>query len=178
MAETMGFDLRWRPSANLQRLQHYDQLPMSKWNNVNCKPIKSYRWKRANRIKIIWDRCQNSEGLIEPIQPRSRKIGFEVSLSSSKVLVNLIFKIGLFVLGCLHTTLFRHLLLRLFNYTCLLIPTSQIPILDLKPMCLSSGFKRLFLNELSLRTRILRVKSSEVFYYLDLKTKEDRVLER
>ena len=36
-------------------------------------------------------------------------------------------------------------------------------------MCLSSGFERLCLNELLLHTRILRVKSSEVCYYLELK---------
>ena len=45
-------------------------------------------------------------------------------------------------------------------------------------MYLSSGFERLFLNKLSLRTQILRVKSFEVRYYLELKAKIDRVLER
>ena len=34
------------------------------------------------------------------------------------------------------------------------------------------------LNNLSLWTWILRVKSSEVHYYLELKSKEDRVIER
>ena len=45
-------------------------------------------------------------------------------------------------------------------------------------MCLSSRFERLLLNELSLRTRILPVKSSYVRYYLEVKAKEDRVLEQ
>ena len=82
------------------------------------------------------------------------------------------------MLSHLYKTLFGHLLLRLFNYTYSLIQTSQIPISDSEPMCLSFGSKRLFLNKLSLWTRILHVKSSEVRYYLELKSKEDRVLER
>ena len=45
-------------------------------------------------------------------------------------------------------------------------------------MCLSSRFKRLFLNELSLRTQILCVKSSKVCYYLKVEAKEYRMLER
>ena len=45
-------------------------------------------------------------------------------------------------------------------------------------MCLSFGFERLVLNELSLQTQILRVKFSEVRYHLELKKKEDRMLER
>ena len=96
-----------------------------------------------------------------------------------KMLVhNLIFKIGPFLPGHLCKTLFEHLLLRLFNFVCLLIQTLQIPNFDLKPMCLSSEFERLFLNELSLQTGILCFKSSKVHYYLELKSKEDRVLER
>ena len=43
---------------------------------------------------------------------------------------------------------------------------------------MSFGFEILFLNELSLWTRILCVNSSKVCYYLELKEKEDRVLER
>ena len=84
----------------------------------------------------------------------------------------------MFVLGRLYKTLFGHLLRRLFNYTYSLIQALQILTSDSEPMCFSSGFEKLFLNKLSLRTRILRVKSSEVHYYLELKAKEDRVLER
>ena len=91
---------------------------------------------------------------------------------------NLIFKTGLFLLGRLCKILFGHLLRRLFNYAYSLIQALEILILDSEPMCLSSGFERLFLNELSLWTRILCIKSSTVHYYLELKTKKDCVLER
>ena len=82
------------------------------------------------------------------------------------------------MLGRLYKTLFRHLLLRLFNYSFSLIQTSQIPISDSKPMCLSSASERLFFNELSLQTQIFCAKSYEFHYYLKLKSNEDRVLER
>ena len=91
---------------------------------------------------------------------------------------NLILKTGLFMLGCLCKTLSRHLLIRLFNYACSLIQTLQILTLDSEPICLSSGFERLFLNELSVRTQILCVKSFKVRYYLALKAKEYCMLER
>ena len=41
-----------------------------------------------------------------------------------------------------------------------------------------SRYERLFSNEFSLRTQILCVKSSEVRYYLKLKARRDRTLER
>ena len=77
----------------------------------------------------------------------SRSINFEVSSSPFKMLVrNLIFKTSSFVISHLYKTLFRHLLIRLFNHSYSLIQTLQIPTLDSDLMCLSSEIERLFLT--------------------------------
>ena len=131
--------LKWRLPANPQRLQHYYRLSMSWWNNDNGEAIKSNGWNRAYCLKIIRDQGQNSEGLINPFKLVSRWTDFEVSLSPFKSLVrNLIFKTSPLMLGCLYKTLFRHLLIRLFNYACSLIQILQIPTSDSDLMCLLS----------------------------------------
>ena len=144
MVKMIGFDSRWWPIANPQQLQHYYHLSMSRWNDDNEEPIKSNRWNQTNCFKIIRDQGQNSKGLIDPVQGRSRPISFKVSLCPLKTLVrNLIFKTSPFVLSRLYKTLFGHLLIRLFNYACLLIQTLQMTSnLDL----MSSEFERLFLT--------------------------------
>ena len=84
----------------------------------------------------------------------------------------------MFLLGHLCKTLFGHLLRRLFNYAGSLIQALQIPILDSEPIFFYYVFQRLLINGLSLWIQILCVKFFEVRYHLELKAKEDCVLER
>ena len=176
MVEMLGFEWRWQPLASLKRLQYYCQLSMSRWNNVNGKPINSNGWNWTHRPKSLKDQGRK---LWRPHWAHSSSLKIDWVWGLIKLVQdmvhNLIFKVDLFLLGRLYKTLFGHLIRRLFNYARLLIQTLQILILDSKPMYLSSGFKRLFLNY---GLESYAIKSSEVPYHLELEAKEDCVIKR
>ena len=169
MVEMIGFDSRWQPLTSPKWLQHYCRLSMSRWNNVNKELVKSNGRNQAHcpchsRSRSKFWRLHRS--LLKIVRDRS------VLKSSSplKMLVNsLIFKISLLKIGRSWKTLFEHLLRRSFYYAWLLIQALQKTNFGFRANVFDSRVRKVNFNELSLWIHILRVKSSEDRYYLELK---------